>query len=535
MAEILKGRIQLKDTFFWCSMVAGFGWILYRLLMNQGWILDDEATHYIFSKSVWFNDDQLFNHWTRPGRNWIHCLVAPFGFTAVRIFTLAMAGIAVWLTVLVGKQLGLREIWILPAMVIFQSWFPELSYPVLTQTPFMLCWVLAVWFAMRKNYHLAALCFGYLSLIRHEGILLTALWGIWLSFQAGGFLSNVLGMLRGSARSTSLWPSFLRDAAYGLSTVAPIVVYNLLAITFHGSFPFAVYFESEPTTMYGSGSIFHYVPLLIAGVGYITIVFFVVGLCSLRSSLGKWSLILLTSISYFMLHAIIFWKGAFASGGYYHFLMPMAPFIGLIAVAGFESVLKCLKIRALHLACIIGVPALVVFQGLHMQHHQQFYQDWEAIQQGDAEFSLQCLARPLRQGRLTGEVSEALDWIAEQYPGNPSVLGKHIAVKFYLDQAATKQQQAAEFSPLYQMPVGTLFVWDHLYCEQENRVKFQSFAESGDWEQVFDVERRYPQEDAKAPEQRLSVVVFEKVRAEDKSDKVYQQLGEADKYNSIYE
>ena len=66
----------------WSSILVGVAWILYRLLASTGWILDDEISHYLFSKSVWENSDQIFNHWTRPGRNLLHCFAAPFGFTA---------------------------------------------------------------------------------------------------------------------------------------------------------------------------------------------------------------------------------------------------------------------------------------------------------------------------------------------------------------------------------------------------------------------------------------------------------------------
>jgi hypothetical protein len=528
----LLGFSKSENSVFWGSVLLGLAWILFRLFNNEGWILDDEATHYIFSKSVWVNDDQLFNHWTRPGRNFVHCLAAPFGFTATRLYTLALAFVSVWITVLVGKKLEVRALWIVPLMLIFQSWFPELSYPVLTQTPFMLFWILGVWLALKGRYHLAALSFGYLSLIRHEGIVLTALWGIWLSFQSGGFLNKCWISLRERRFENGLWTSLGRDSLYGVSTVAPIVIYNVLALTLHGSFPFGVYFESEPTTMYGSGAIYHYVPLLLAGVGYVTAVFALLGLWGVRKVKGPWSLLLVTYLTYFVLHSVVFWRGAFASGGYYHFLMPMAPFVALLAAEGFAKVRDRFKKRQTVFS--IAVVALVLFQGFHMNHHQNCYQDWVGIKRGEAEFRYTLLAQPIVQGEVCEDIEQALEWIQHEYPKDRPIVGKHISVKFELDQAASKEQQNLEFSPLYKMPLGTLYVWDHIYCEQENRIKFASFSESSDWKAVKHFEKNYPPAQLENACDAYSVIVFEKVASDDLEDKVYNELGEADKYNSIY-
>src|SRR5690606_34975761 len=43
--------------------------------------------------------------------------------------------------------------------------------------------------------------------------------------------------------------------------------------------------------------------------------------------------------AYFALHSVIFWLGLFASGGYYHFLMPLAPGLAIAAVAGANTCL----------------------------------------------------------------------------------------------------------------------------------------------------------------------------------------------------
>ncbi len=316
---------------FWITFALGIGWALYRLLTNSGYILDDEATHYIKSRSAWSNHSIFFDGWTRAGRNLIHAPIAIFSLTTTRLFTLLLAAIAVWLTAKSAKHIGIKSIWAIPVLMFFQSWFPDLSYSVLTQTPFMIVWILGIYLAQKDRLYLASICFGYLSLIRHEGILLTGLWGIWVSFQSGGILYNLMhGKIRARA--------FQRDLILAFFTVLAILVYNVANYLFDESIPFLVYFNSEPTDYYGSGPIYHYAQLLLVALGIFSLSLAIFGAFFIKKDLPKWSLILFTYVSYFVVHSVIFWAGKFASGGYFHFLMPMAPLFAILGAKAFDVI-----------------------------------------------------------------------------------------------------------------------------------------------------------------------------------------------------
>jgi len=528
----MKPLTRQERWLMWSSILIGAAWILYRIFSSTGWILDDEISHYIFSKSVWENPDQIFNHWTRPGRNLLHCLAAPFGFTATRVFTLVLALLSVLVTFKVGRILNIRLLWTVPVMLMFQSWFPELSYPVLTQTPFMLFWILGVWLALTKRWHLAGFCFGYLSLIRHEGILLTAAWGIWLTLSDGGFGRQCILLLRKKVVISSVFPKFGRDALYGLSTVSAIILYNLAAFLFVGSFPFSIYFESEPTTMYGSGTIYHYVPLLAGGVGGVCSILAIIGIYSIRKRFTDWSILLATYPLYFILHSLIFWKGAFASGGYYNFLMPMAPFVALLAAEGLALIWGKGEERWRHVVVFI-LSGLVVSEGFNMTHHQVCHQNWAAIHNGDSKPDFRLIAKPMRKGRLNEKITEASLWALNHYPVDSLIMAKHVTHNFTQEILATKERQRLESAPLHAMPIGTVFLWDRLYCDHENRLKYRSFNESKDWELVKSWELDYPLEGNQAKD-KFAVIIFEKVSAIDQMDKEYSELGESDKYNKAY-
>ena len=219
-----------QKNIFWGTSALGVAWALYRLFTSTGYILDDEATHFIKSKSAWVNYDIFFDGWTRAGRNLIHAPIAPLGLTATRIYTLLLACIAVFLTVKAAKHIGIKSIWAIPTLMFFQSWFPDLSYSILTQTPFMLIWILGIYLAQKDRLYLASMCFSYLSLIRHEGILLTGLWGIWISYQEGGILH---GLFKGQLKASSI----KRDKTLAFFTVLPILIFNIADYLYEGKIP----------------------------------------------------------------------------------------------------------------------------------------------------------------------------------------------------------------------------------------------------------------------------------------------------------
>lgn len=523
----------LRKLIFWGGLLIGLTWAIYRLLANQAWILDDEICHYLFSRSVWENPELIFNNWTRPGRNFVHVLAAPLGFTFTRFFTLALALLSFWFTLRVGRKLGVKALWSLPILLFFQAWFPELSYPILTQTPFMLFWIMGVWFGLTGRWHWAGFCFGYLSLIRHEGILLTALWGIWVTCQSGGLIHGVYLKIRRQQAANNLGSAFAKDSLFGLSTVSAIVIYNAIAYLSTGSIPFAVYFDSNPTDIYGSGTLFHYVPLLIAGLGGFSFLLSMLGFLSLKGKSGRWSLLLLTYVMYFVMHSLIYWRGAFASGGYYHFLMPMAPFFALLSANTIGTLLECASKKWQR--CLVWTSfALVVFQGLNMLQQQSTFHNWQdqtpkdvsmvarlghfvafkwgAVTYREATFDPVLVAPPLKKSEFQQKLAEASEWCKKTYPDNDYILCRHVSHSFLMGHLMTPERDKINLIAKEDLPVGAVFIWDSKYADlKTHQWEFSYFANNPDWKLVKTFAKSYQNEGAENPQDKYIAAVFLKV------------------------
>ncbi|YCM46165.1 hypothetical protein V2O64_09055 [Verrucomicrobiaceae bacterium 227] len=459
---------------FWISWTIAMAWSLYRCLTNQSWILDDELAHYLISKDVWESGKELWHPWSRPGRNILQFIPAHFGLTAARLWTLALAGLAIWLTGREGKRLGMTGLAVLPILVGFQWWFPELSYPVLTQTPFMIVWIAAIFFAMRDRMVLAALCWGYLPLVRHEGIALSAMFGLWIIFGPGGFarlLAKGKWREAGGAFPKALW--------LGFWTFVPLIVMNVASGLTRGEWPFLMFFEAKPTEFYGSGPIWLYLRHLAVGAGIPVVLLMIYGALMKWENLN-WKLVLWgTYPAYLAMHSLIYWKGLFASGGYYHFIMPMAPFVGLVALRGFNGIAKRydLKVAAF-------VLASVVLTGLMMPQQQFGVSDNHIEGMPNETATLKPIAPPMKLSRFGMGIKDASEWVRENADG-VDVLAHHVGVDYWLDGWKGSEMLASwgGYTPESpQLKAGTILVWDAQYSVQESFGFVPERIESSGWE-----------------------------------------------------
>lgn len=424
-----------QRDFFLVAFCAGFAWNLAILLCSTGWSLDDELSHFLRSRSVWEDPALIFDSWTRIGRNLFHVIPSHFGLTAARLWTLGAAALAVLITTSLAVKFGVRRAWLIPLALWFQPWFVELSWGVLTQTPFMLCLVTGIWFGAGRRWILASLCFGTLPLIRHEGLALFALWGIALAVLALVF------------RRTTVIVLFLAGAV-GL---LPLLFSNFAAWAFLGELPSRIFLNSKPTDIYGHGALWHFLPVSFFPAGPFTIFLAAPALpWLLRQRANVWLLIFYPA--YLALHSVIFWLGLFASGGYYHFLMPLAPGLAIAAVIGANVCLDAERrwMRIAGRALLAGA----VIQGLVLLHvHAMQYWAGSTIGLG------------LTPEPIHASLQKALDWQKANRPDAPVVVSRHIYCSVSRDWIERRERVTLNNLLPAQLPKGAIVIWETKYSD----------------------------------------------------------------------
>lgn len=346
---------------FWLVNAAGLLWALYLLWASNGWPLDDELSHFKYSHDAWRHPLLLLDVWTRPGRNLIHFPFAFAGLGLCRLYTLLLAQAAVLLTADVARRLGVARLWLIPLFLWSQPWFAELSFTVMTQTPFCLALIAGVACHLRRRYILAGLAFGMAGLIRHEGILFSGLYGLLLlalvarrpRADAAGRWALLAGCL-----AVALPAAALNAVQFGVALATglePAAAWRTL--------PLMIYFDVKPATgvLYGSGPPWHFVMPAVFKTGPTLVALALLGLPDLwRQRATGYPLLIYPA--YFLLHSLFYWLALFSSGGYLAFLMPVAPFCAVAGALGFERLLP-LADRPFRLPW--PWTALAVFLGLY--------------------------------------------------------------------------------------------------------------------------------------------------------------------------
>ena len=284
----------------------GLIWTVGLWLRSPGVPVQDEIAHVLIARWAWRYPSLLLSVWGRPVNTLVYFVPALGWLPGARLCSIGLSCATVLLATAIASRLGLRRLFLLPLLLWFQPWFGDLSYTAITEVPFMLCLTLACWLALNERLGWAALCFGLLPLIRHEGVALTGLWC--------GYL-----VLRRA------WRPLL--VAFG-----PLLFYNGLFFALYRQWPFAIYLQPRPTTLYGSGGWLYFGAPLLDAVSLPVAGLALLGCIVLR----RRALVLLGYVVYVALQMIIYRFGLYASGGYALFLLPFAPGVAVAASIGLD-------------------------------------------------------------------------------------------------------------------------------------------------------------------------------------------------------
>jgi len=230
-----------------------------------------------------------------------------------RLFSLLLSAATVVVTTRLAALLGVRFLFLVPALLWFQPWFNSLGYSVTTEVPFTLWLTTGTFFWAAGRYELASCFLGLLPLTRHEGIALTGLWVLYMLFRRN-------------------W------TAAALAAI-PTLAFQLLRLVLEGAQAYAIYLEPHPTDFYGKGDWLHFIRPLRWDVGAPVVFLAILGCVSVYSLKGRRRLFA-GFLIYFAIHTIIYRFGLFASGGYSLFLLPIAPAFAVAGALGLEKIVR---------------------------------------------------------------------------------------------------------------------------------------------------------------------------------------------------
>jgi len=409
-----------KVQFAGGSSVAGIFFMIYLLANSESTHSHDEIGHFLISRDAWLYPELIADTWGRTLHTLIYMVpVYLGGLTGARIVSLLMGIAAVVVTADIAKQLKLDYWHFIPALLFFQPWFAELAFLAITQVPFMLIMVLAVWMELKNKQYIAAVLVGLLPAVRHEGILLLGLWMVYQIYHKNGRAALLL--------------------------LGPLLVLNITVFGFTGNWPFAIFLNITPNQIYGSGSWYHFLIRIPhpEAVGIPLSLLFIAGLKKTITS-QKMLLIGLWYFSYFLLHSVLFYFGLFASGGYKFFLLPLAPAFAVLGIQGLKEITNLIQheFSPSIQKGVIGCTLIIIIS-------------WTFV-----------FARPHIPDREYKAMNKAAKWINDHQTENKLVLSTHVYFYYLLPLEIHPRHLWEKHPPLSSVPGGTIVIWDAHYSER---------------------------------------------------------------------
>jgi len=296
-------------------------------LASTGAYHDDDLKHYLFARWARHDPAYLVHTWGRPGFTLLYALPAQMGWRACRLVSVALSAIAAWAAYRSARRLGLtRAEWTIP-LLYAQPLFLHLATTTLTETPAAACLALATWAMSAGRRGLSAAVFSVTLITRHESVVLLPVWAwaLWRrSAPAAGPHETGAPPVQ-DPRAGML-------AAWALLPWAP-VAYNLITRAAFGYWPGEIFVQPAGATHYGRGTPLTFVVKFGLMAGPVVAAFALVGLRRLWDVRAARPLVAGVA-AYVAAQTLLYMFQAYATGGYARFLVPLAPWISIAALAG---------------------------------------------------------------------------------------------------------------------------------------------------------------------------------------------------------
>jgi hypothetical protein len=308
----------------------------------------DNVGHFQLARYSFIHPELLLDLWGKPVYTF---LLAPFtllGYAVAKSFNLILAVFTLALSAKFADKIFKGSSLPIVILVAFSPVYFFLMITCLTEVLFSLTLVAAVYLFYKEKFALSAIVLSFIPFVRSEGMVLFPV------FALAFLLKN------------KYKPIFLLSVGTIFYSIVGFLVYGDLLWILH-RFPY-----SMGESVYGSGSLFHFVKTsnFIFGVPFLILL--VLGIVYwLYQIFRKFSLkddnlilfIVVTGswLGYFVAHSYAWWQGTGGSLGLTRVIGAVIPLAAITAVKGIQCITENIKNRQISSGIIVLLSAAQVF------------------------------------------------------------------------------------------------------------------------------------------------------------------------------
>lgn len=468
-------------------------------LLSDGVYHDDDLTHYLMARWAGWYPSYLLHIWGRPGLTVPLAAVAwigdrEIGWHAARLLSAIVTTASALLAAHVARRLDIRPAWLVIVALYMQPLATLLGFTTLTENFAAFYLIAAVALLQGGRPLTASAVFSLVLVTRHETAVFLPIW--WLA----------TGLHRSSAAK--------RAAAIALALWAP-AAHNIAYYAVFDSWPLRIFFQASGSTQYTAQVLWSYLPDALYAVPPAIAGLAIVGtVVMLRRR--QWPVPAIAA-TFFLTQVGIKALGVYGSGGYGRFMVVVAPFIAILAVAGLAEIAARLRDRRpigllILLFSTTWVIGLIAFELERIDRRQVWREEtlWlirgtvaailllllalaVIIRRGGgrnasriiaailmATCFIQCAAivRPLRLQPSQELAQRTVHWLEQRGLSDSPIFATDPWFAYFLDLVENpRAHKGARL--LASMPVGTIFIWDSVYSPSDfHRLPLPAFRES---------------------------------------------------------
>ncbi|MBL7952279.1 MAG: tetratricopeptide repeat protein [Flavobacteriales bacterium] len=289
--------------------------LIYGWLSNAPWD-DDCVVRYFHAREAWSKPDHFFSLWNRPLFMVLFAPTAWLGRTVMMVQMILISACSGWLLYRALNRSGVRDAhWVLP-FFFFQTFYFSVSRNFLTEPLAVAVICIGLHALVHQRYLLFALMGGLLPLARLELSVILPIWGVVL-------LAN------------KQWRALLVMAI-------PVVLLMILGYFVKNTDNLLWLVDEtlgkDGKNRYGHRDVWHYFHRFAYVIGPIVFFFLITGVLERIARLRIDLFVVVQGAAILFLYVIFSWKLDMGnSAGFLRNLIPLAPFIALLAFDGLQA------------------------------------------------------------------------------------------------------------------------------------------------------------------------------------------------------
>ncbi len=280
---------------------------------------EDSIYHYMFARYAPEHPKLFFDHWAKPLYVLLAAPFAQIGFVGIKIFNTLNALLCFLFCWQSARLFPLKNTLLLPLFLMLVPYYFILTFTGLTEPLFAMMLSFSLFLSLKKRFIPVAILISFLPFVRSEGLIILGVFAFYLVMQ----------------KRWKYLPLLL--VGHIIYSIAGYFVTHDILWVFT-KIPYA-----HLGSIYGEGRLFHFVDQLLYVIGVPMFLLFWIGNISLIVRLFKKGFdaelhifVWLGFWAFFIAHSLFWYLGIFNSMGLKRVLIAVVPFIGIIALEGFN-------------------------------------------------------------------------------------------------------------------------------------------------------------------------------------------------------